>query len=371
MHKLKTTMSEKPLTLTIAKLQEPKDLRGLFELEEFKGNFVSNRVKTTGATDSQAAMVWEREKVLFMKAVEANKKLAECERFSLYTAFIELGVAGDVSLNDGEAYIIPYGKKAQFQVGYKGRINQMNHLPGVEHVGLPQIVWDCDEFQIEYGEEPRIIKHVPTIPRPAGAKRLAVYMVINMEPTSASRNVRKVFVMLEDEVHQIRDTYSKSYKEYVAKCRETNTPVGQPITLQGQWGPYTLEVPMWVANPDESWRKTIVKRAYKWIPKTQRLKALDAKIASNYDPEDDTGGDDIIDYGIGQADGSFQTVTKEEQPKRKATKVKADTTPTPSAPMGAADLIDIENANTTTQSSAIEDAHIEEEIPSNNPLQSF
>lgn len=351
--------------LTIAKLNAPSDLKGMFEIEEFRVNFIRNHALTTSVPDSRAAMVWEREKILFMKAVEANKALAECDRFSLYSAFIELAVSG-VSLDDGEGYIIPYGKKAQFQIGWKGRRNQMVSSPGVESVGVPMMVYDCDEFDVEYGEEPRIIRHKPTIPRPEGSKKIAVYMVIHMEPTTSVKNMRKIILMTADEVYSIRDTYSKPYRQYVEACKAHGKKIGDtiriPMEYQGRKYDKTIEPPMWITSEDEAWKKTCVKRGSKSVSRNKRLKALDAKIANNFDPEDGTGGDEPIDYGIVNEDGTTTNVPKPEAQKTATkTRVKADTAKQPEsdkATVTPQDLSNIESGDPWEGTGAIQDAQI-------------
>src|SRR5688572_17071721 len=110
------------LVLTKSALEAPKSTAEMFELEAFKMNAIANYEKTTG--QKNGALVYERERILFMKLLsdpKAGKKLQACTRFSIYSAFIELFVSA-LTLNDGLAYIIPYGDVAQFQVGWKGRL---------------------------------------------------------------------------------------------------------------------------------------------------------------------------------------------------------------------------------------------------------
>ena len=302
------------LALTLSALNTPANLAGVFELEPFQNNFVNNLVKTSGISQELALMKFEREKILFMKAISGNKDLEKCERFSVYSAFIELAVSGQ-SLLDGEAYIIPYGKKAQFQVGYKGRINQMNTLPGIVHVAMPQVVYDVDDFDYVLGEEPRILKHKPVKVRPKEAVLTHVYLIIERDPTHSSPKAKDVYLMDREEVLGIRDRYSQSYRMYIADCKKLNKEIGS--TFKKHIGEASagfdvwVEPPMWIANETEAWKKTVVKRAYKWVPKTPRMKALDAKIAANVDPETGEVDGQQIDYGLVNDDGTTQEVKAE------------------------------------------------------------
>src|SRR5437016_4762781 len=58
-----------------------------------------------------------------MAAVQKLPKLLECEPMSLINSFMTMAQLGlmpsDVS---GEAYVLPYKDKAQFQLGYQGLV---------------------------------------------------------------------------------------------------------------------------------------------------------------------------------------------------------------------------------------------------------
>jgi recombination protein RecT len=58
-----------------------------------------------------------------MQTVGSNTKLADCDPASIYQC-AAMGAVLSLQINQsiGEAYIIPYGKSAQFQLGYKGLI---------------------------------------------------------------------------------------------------------------------------------------------------------------------------------------------------------------------------------------------------------
>lgn len=351
------------LTLTRATLDACKNLQEVFDLAPVAQNFIDNRVKTTGENREKATMAFEREKVLFFKSI-ANIK-DKLDHTTVYFAFIELAVSG-CSLLDGESYIVPYGGKASFQVGYKGRVNQMNMLPGIEYVGIPQVVYDCDDFDYERGNITRVLKHKPG-KKTSDSFLTHVYIIIQRD----NQKEREAEVMDRAEVLAIRDRYSQSYKSYVADCRAAGKEIGESFFKSGKRKDqstysYLVEPPMWVTSEPEAWKKTIVKRVYKWMPKTQRLKQLDAKIAANPDPEDGTTSD--IDYGLGNADGTFTDVKadknapppnsepKPEQPAAapKKTKEKAAEKPKPETKQQAPeqptqrqrDIDDIANANT-------------------------
>lgn len=289
-------MSDK-LSLTLATLNAAKDLKEMFELPAVRHNAMMNRIKTLGVSENQAAMHYEREKILFFKALQANKKLEECDRFSIYSCWIELHASGR-TLNDGDSYMIPYGKQAQFQIGWKGRLDQMGQIPEIQNIPPPQVVYENDEFDYALGDSP-FVKHKPAKVQTGNITH--VYLVI--QKTTG----KEIHVMTRAEVHAIRDRYSKTYTSYIADCVATGTKIGDPVKKTGQYGPYVVEPPMWVTAEPEAWKKTLVKRAYKsQANKSARMKAIDAKIAGNVDPEDGSGGETThdIDYGIVDENGN-------------------------------------------------------------------
>jgi recombinational DNA repair protein RecT len=289
-------MSNK-LALTRQALESPAQLSEVFELEAFRNNFILNYLKTTGKDNGE--MVFEREKILFMKAVTDNPQLQKCDRFSIYSSMVELGASG-MTLNEGIAGIIPYGGKAQFQIFWKGRLEQMSQMPEINFVNPPQVVYQLDEFEYELGEVVRIIKHKPS-KDPDREKSLITHVYVILDTIYG----KKHYLMTRGEVLKIRDNYSQGYKSYLAECKKQGVEPGNRVIKKmkgkdgrGDWE-LPLDPPFWVTSEDEAFKKTLIKRVYKSLPKTPRLKALDAKLAGHYDKEDGTIEETHdIDYGI-------------------------------------------------------------------------
>lgn len=300
--------------MTKSVLESAKSLNEMFDLQIVKDNAVSNAMKTTGKNEKDAAIYYEREKALFYKALQANKKIEQCDRTTIYFAWIELMASG-LTLNEGASYIIPYGKVAQFQIGWKGRLDQMGQIPEIVNIPPPQVVYDNDEFDYELGEKPRIIKHKPA--KENKGELAYVYLVID------KISGKETHIMDRSEVLSIRDRYSKGYQQYVAECKAQGKAIGE--TFKKNVGQYdiTIEPPMWVSSEAQAWKKTLVKRAWNsQSNKTARMKALDASVKNNLDPEDGTmNNDDKIDYGMGQVDTSTGEIiesahTEVDQPKQ-------------------------------------------------------
>lgn len=254
---------KKELTLKKSMLEKASSIADVFEIEPFKNNFVKNYEAINGKTDG--LMVWEREKLNFLQAISSNKKLAECNRLSIYATFIELAVSG-LTLNDQQAYIIPYGNQAQFQIGWRGRLEQISQLETIQQVGHPQVVYEDDEFDYELGGlNAKIIKHKPAVYGDDEKPRIIfVYLVYKQF------GEEKSIIMTREECHKIRDRFSKSYGYWKSKGGEKSN----------------VETPFWVEFEAEAFKKTIVKRLYKNIPKSRHLQHLDDRIKDNEDVEE-------------------------------------------------------------------------------------
>jgi recombination protein RecT len=108
-----------------------------------------------------------------LNMVANDKKLQGCTPESVFSAAMTAAVLNlDANPNLGQAYIIPYGKEAQFQVGYKGfkqlaiRSGQMRRI-GASVVREGQIV-DFDplgghEFNFNLAQDAEVIGYVSRI----------------------------------------------------------------------------------------------------------------------------------------------------------------------------------------------------------------
>jgi recombinational DNA repair protein RecT len=307
-------------------LNSPKTLTGIFDLEPLQKNCIANYMKTNGVAIEKATMHFEREKILALKLITSNKAFESCDRLTVYSSLIELFVSGR-TLNEGECYLIPYGKVCQFQVGYKGRLAQMQEIETFKYVNTPQVVYTSDEFDYELGNEPKVLKHKPARKRAVDDQIEFVYLVIERHGKEAPIT----YIMSRSQVLNIRDRYSKPYIQYVEQCKANNIEIGKPIKIKrsGQNGDWvqTIDPPMWVTSEEEAFKKTITKHAYKWVPKNAKMRWVDSRVKNNFDPEEGGQEEETLDveFGIDNADGTT-THVKAEAPKA-ATKKAAEKKP--------------------------------------------
>ena len=178
-----------------------------------------------------------------VRSVESTPELLNCEPDSLMTAFLSCAeyrlYPSSVS---GEAYVIPYKGKAQFQLGYQGIITLL-YRAGVEAV-RSDLVYENDEFEYEAGLEPKLV-HKPVLFENRG-KPIAVYAV-------AVVNGQNLFkVMTENDVMQYKG-FSQSKESQYSPWKPENDPE------------------LWM------WRKTCIKQLAKSLPKNDDFHRAVAK----------------------------------------------------------------------------------------------
>jgi len=274
---------QSPALLTAKMIEEAPSTKALLDIPALQNSWANTYNKVSGRNDG--AMRFEAEKVLFMQLVTGNKAFEKVTKFSLYTAFVQLAISG-LTLRDGIAYVIPYGDKAEFVPGWQGRLEQINEMRNVRHTNAPQVVYDCDEFEMELGERVRIIKHKP-------GKRTPESIITNVYMVITFTEGREVFFMTREDVLNIRDRYSDTYKSYAEACAVHKKPIGSTFRAQvpGKTWESTFKPPMWLTDEAQAFKKTLVKRVYKTLPKMPKQKWLDDQIAGRTETIEQDGED--------------------------------------------------------------------------------
>ncbi|MCU6603788.1 recombinase RecT [Peribacillus frigoritolerans] len=111
--------------------------------------------------------------------IRNNDKLKECNPISFLGAIMQSAQLGlEPNTNLGEAYIIPYGTEATFQVGYKG-ILKLAHNTGEYQAIYAHEVYKNDEFKYQLGLN-KDIHHIPAdVPEGDPIYYYAVYKLKN------------------------------------------------------------------------------------------------------------------------------------------------------------------------------------------------
>lgn len=186
----------------------------------------------------------ERFTRMTLSAISVNPKLATCTPASFLGAMMsaaQLGLEPNTPL--GQAYLIPYKNRGvdevQFQIGYKGLIDLAYRSGEVELVQA-HIVYENDEFELEYGLEPKLVH------KPADKDRGEPIKVYAMFKTKSGGYGFDVMSM--DDVRRHAEKYSQAYKSGFSP---------------------------WKTNFEEMAKKTVLKRVLKYAPlKSDFVKAV-------------------------------------------------------------------------------------------------
>ncbi len=199
----------------------------------------------------------ERFTRIVLSAISMNPKLKECTPSSFLGAMMTSAQLGlEVNTPLGQAYVLPYRNKdtleAQFQLGYKGLID-LAYRSGEIEVIQAHIVYENDEFECEFGLEPKLTH------KPASSDRgdpIKVYAMFKTKNGGFGFDV-----MSMDDVKNHASKYSKAYGSAFSP---------------------------WKTNFEEMAKKTVLKRVLKYAPlKSDFVRAAvqDESIKKNLAPD--------------------------------------------------------------------------------------
>ena len=177
----------------------------------------------------------ERFTRIVLSAISVNPKLGSCTPASFLGAMMTSAQLGlEVNTPLGQAYVLPYSNKgtleAQFQIGYKGLID-LAYRSGEVEVIQAHVVYENDEFNCEYGLDPKLTH------KPANGDRGEAVKVYAVFKTKSGGYGFEVMSM--DEVRSHAAKYSKAYG--------------------GSFSP-------WKTNFEEMAKKTVLKKVLKYAP---------------------------------------------------------------------------------------------------------
>jgi len=167
-------------------------------------------------------------------------KLLECDQTSLMIAFVQSAQFRFMPSGvGGEAYIIPYGREAKFQLGYQGVVTLLYRTERISTI-TANIIYQNDEFDYQEGLETKLAHKPAMFGKPKGDP-IGVYVVATM------RDGTKTFkVMDKDAVLSIKN---------LSKAKNTaDSP--------------------WNSDKDPEkwmWKKTCLLQLAKLLPKTPDL----------------------------------------------------------------------------------------------------
>lgn len=121
----------------------------------------------------------ERMARVALTAYNSNSKLKECDSMSILAGVLVSAQLGlEINTPLGQAYLIPYGKQAQLQLGYRGLLD-LCYRTGEYQVIYAMEVYENDEFAYEYGLETKLAHKPARQPQGEPIYYYAVYKTKN------------------------------------------------------------------------------------------------------------------------------------------------------------------------------------------------
>lgn len=221
-----------------------------------------------------------------MGTVQKIPKLLECEPTSVINSFMTMAQLGlmpsDVS---GEAYVLPYGGKAQFQLGYQGIVT-LAYGAGVQAI-RSDVIRANDLFTYENGQ----INHKIDIMKSNSERG----EIIGAYAIATVNGIEIAKAMNIKDIVEIGKKFSKSFSTDFSPWNEKNDP--------------------------ERWmfKKTVLKQLAKMLPKNEKL--FVAISEDNKDSRISEVKDEMSKKDLSM--GNFEIKDEEKDNK----KVKGETTP--------------------------------------------
>jgi len=229
-------------------------------------NALANRVKSIGGDEKQ----FKKEISFAIQHVKKNNQLQKADHNSIMESILNVMQVG-LSLNPVSklGYLVPRWDRmtrsnvCAFEPSYQGYVKLLTDSGSVETV-YSQLVYENDTFDVSYGTSTEI-NHKPTFKN--RGEVIAVY-AIGVLPSG----LKVPEVMTIEEVNDIMEI-SESYKAFKAD---------------------KIKSCIWVSNFGEMARKTVIRRIFKYLPKTESFNKM--AMAVSLDESDYTATDEQLNY---------------------------------------------------------------------------
>lgn len=198
-------------------------------------------------------MNFNREAGFAIQILTQNEFLANCDQDSIRSAVVNVSLTG-LTLNPAlkYAYLVPRGGRCILDISYIGMIKVLTDAGAVKNVDAG-VIYSNDKFDFRKGTDP-YFKHVPALSNKG--EKVGAYAIAFLRDGGFQFEV-----MGRDEIEKVRAT-SESYKN--EKTRKYSP---------------------WENWEDEMWKKTVLKRLFKLLPKTNFSDQLIAAISNEHENE--------------------------------------------------------------------------------------
>ena len=208
-----------------------------------------------------------------LQHINKSDKLQKCTPESKLAAVINIANIG-LTLNPvaKEAYLIPRWNKnigqneCALEPGYVGLVKLLTDAGSVTGM-IAHVVHENDKFEMDIADNRNPVVHKPEVIKAKRGKIIGCYALATLPDGN-----RQVEWMDIDELYAIRER-SETYAAHKAGKISTCT---------------------WVTDESEMMRKTVIKRIYKYLPRTKKMNKVDEAI--KLDNTDYTASDEQLNY---------------------------------------------------------------------------
>jgi recombination protein RecT len=209
-------------------------------------------------------MTADRVARMALTEIRSTPKLLQCSIESLMACVMKASQEG-LEFGTGDAYLVPYGNQAQYIRGYRGCLKLLRRSKEVSNIACYP-VYSNDRFEIQLGANPDV-KHVPDLSDVKGDFR-GCYVIADVAGEG-----RYIEWMSKKEIDAIKGRSKASGN-----------------------GP-------WVTDYVEMARKTVLKRACKYLPMAVEIaEALEA------DNKVEFGDSEPIEINLGEGNANLPVV---------------------------------------------------------------
>lgn len=189
-------------------------------------------------------------------------KLQKCSIASFLGAIMTCSQLGlEIGNTLGHAYLIPYGSKCQFMVGYKGLMDLAFRSGRIATIQA-QVVRQSDDFHFEYGMN-EDLKHIP-----------------------AKGRGEIIYAYAYVKTNEGKFTFDVMSKEEIDDIKNVSESSSSPVS---PWNKYYSEMA----------RKTVIRRLFKYLPVSNDLsRAIALDEAADRGEQRNENTIDLTDYEI-------------------------------------------------------------------------
>lgn len=202
--------------------------------------------------------VIKKEVSFALQAINKSSKLKECTPESRIAAVINIANIG-LTLNPvaKEACLVPRWNNAlkvnecSLEPMYPGLVKLLTDAGSVKSISA-QIVYENDRISINKGDNQNPVTHIPELNSAKKGQIIGVYAIATL--IDGSRQVEWMDKLATDEIKERSETFSAYKAGKIKTCT-------------------------WVTDEPEMMRKTVIKRIYKYLPRTERMQAIDNAVS--------------------------------------------------------------------------------------------